>query len=445
MVGHTVVHPTSRWRMAVAATVLVCTCACTSAMEHFEAGQQLETAGDIEGATGRYIAALERDATLTEARARLEPLVPRVMTLWRDRAESDRIGGRPVDAAEWLRQIDEFITDTVNVGRRPEPGPDYFSLRREVFDEAIELLLRDGDAERDQGRFRNALAAFEQVERYDPDPERRQQAIEGRAQTRLDWARRELSAGRFRAAFDQADLVIDELGEPVAPWAELVDAVQAEALDAGTVRLAVAPVTADPEVAQSLSDTTVGAINDELVLGPWRAPPLFVALLDQGVVASYLRRGGYDPNQLTLRDARRIGRQVGADVLVLAEISELRVTERRPDVQTRPAQTRAGEAVTYRFIRGRLNVELAIEFSAVDIARVRTSGPFRVTADADDWFERAEYDGDRAELRLSSAEQRLFNGDNVRQVQRRLEDGLAARLAERLGRQVFRRVLDDVP
>ncbi len=432
-------------RVVVAATVLVCTCACTSALEHFEAGQQLETAGDPEGAAERYIAALERDATLTEARVRLEPLIPQVMTLWRDRAEWDRIGGRPVDAAESFRQIDEFITDTVKVGMRPDPGPDYSRLRREVFDEAVEQLLVDGANERDRGRFQNALVAFGQVERYDPDPDWRQQAVEERAQTRLDWARRELSVGRFRAAFDQADLVIDELGQPVAPWAELVDAVQAEALAAGTVRLAVAPVTADPDVAQSLSDTTVDAINDELVLGPWQEPPLFVALLDQGVVASYLRREGYDRNQLTPRDARRIGRRLGADVLVLAEITELTLTEERPAVQTRPAQTQAGGAAAYRFIRARLNVELVIEFSPVEIARGRTSGPFRVEADAEDWFERAEYNGDWAELRLSSAEQRLFNGDNVRQVQRTLEDRLVERLAERLGRQVFRRVLEGVP
>ena len=434
-----------RCRSALGVTLLMCACACTSALEHFEAGQQLESAGEYAQAAARYIAALEQDATLTGARDRLDALIPTVLSLWLDQARLDQAGGRPVDAAERFLGMDEFVADALAVGMRPDPGPEYPSLRRVAFDDAIDLLFLDGTEDRRRGRFESALTAFERVRRYDPEAIWRQQVQEELAHTHLEWARRELSEGRFRAAFDQADLVIAALGAPAAPWAELADALQAEALDAGTVRVAVVPVTAHPDAAARLSDTTVGTLNDELVLGPWQDPPLFVALLDQAVVTSHIRREGYVVNDLTDRDARRLARELDADVLVRAQIAEPTATEERPDAQPRPVQTNAGESATYRFVRGRLRVELAIAFTLLDVDRGETSREYRADARADGFFERAEYDGDWTELRLSSAEERLFNGETVQDARRPLEAEVIPTLAERFGDAVFRRVLERVP
>ena len=426
-------------------TLLVCMCACTSAIEHFEAGQQLESAGEYAQAAERYIAAIERDATLTGARDRLDAIIPTVLSLWLDQARLDQAGGRPVDAAERFLGIDEFVADTLAVEMRPDPGPEYPSLRRAAFDDAIDLLFLDGTEDRNRGRFERALAAFDRVQRYDPEATWQQDVQEELAQTHLEWARSELSAGRFRAAFDQADLVMAALGAPVAPWAELADALQAEALDAGTVRVMVVPVTADTDAAGSLSDTTVGTLNDELVLGPWQEPPRFVALLDQAVVTSHIRRAGYVLDELTNRDARRLGRELDADVVVWPQLTEPTVTEERPDVQPRSARTTAGESATYRFVRGRLRVTLAIAFTLLDVDRGETSREYRADVSADGFFERAEYDGDWTELRLSSIEARLFNGETVQDARRPLEEEVIPTLAERFGDAVFRRVLERVP
>ena len=252
---------------AVAGLAIVCTCACTSALEHFEAGQRLESAGEYAMAAERYIAALERDATLAEARARLETLVPMVLSLWLDQARSDRAGARPVAAAERFLATDALVADARGVGLESVQDPAYPYERRDAFDAALERLFLDGADAREQGRYDLALAALDQVPRFEPDAALRQRMREERAQTRLDWARSELGAGRFRAAFDQADLVVAELGGASRPWAQLVDELQAEALEVGTVRLVVMPVTRRPQ-ATGLSAGTPQALDDELVLGP---------------------------------------------------------------------------------------------------------------------------------------------------------------------------------
>ena len=417
-----------RWR-GVVGLALVCMCACTSALEHFEAGQRLESAGEYALAAERYIAALERDATLVDARARLEALVPTVLSLWLEQARVDRVDNRSVAAAERFLAIDELVADARGVGMESVQDSAYPYQRRDAFDAAIERLFLDSADEREQGRYGVALAALDRVQQFEPNAPFRLRRREERAQTHLDWGRSELRTGRFRAAFDQADLILAALGEASSLWVQLVDELQV------THR---SPAT-------GLSAATLEAIDDELVLGPWQAPPLFVALLDQAVVRSYLRREGYTDASLTPRAAGRVGRALDADMVVTAEIGELVVREEDADVRPRTAQTVNREPATFRFVRARLRGELTIDFTLVDVDRGRAIGAYRASARVDGRVERAEYDGDWTNLRLSGVERRLFNGETVEDAHRELEARAIPRLAERFGAAVFRRVLERVP
>ncbi len=432
-----------RWR-AVVGLALVCLCACTSALEHFEAGRRLESTGDYALAAERYIAALERDATLVDARARLEALVPIVLSLWLEQARVDRVDARSVAAAERFLAIDELVADARGVGMESVQDSAYPYQRRDAFDAAIERLFLDSADAREQGRYGVALAALDRVPQFEPNAPSRLRRREERAQTHLDWGRSELRAGRFRAAFDQADLILAALGEASSRWVRRVDELQAAALEVGTIRLVVFPVTRRPQ-ATGLSAATLDAIDDELVLGPWQAPPLFVALLDQAVVRSYLRREGYTNASLTPRAAGRLGRALDADMLVTAEIGELVVREEDADVQPRTAQTVNREPAIFRFVRARLRGELTIDFTLVDVDRGRAIGTYRASARVDGRVERAEYDGDWTTLRLSDVERRLFSGETVEEAHRELETRAIPRLAERFGAAVFRRVLERVP
>ena len=431
------------WRAAVGLAI-VCTCACTSALENFEAGQQLESTGEYARAAERYIAALERDPALAEARTRLEALAPRVLVAWLEQARLDRERGRAVGAAEWFQIIDEFVAGARRVGVAPVQDPAYPYERRGAFDAAVERLFVEGAAERERGGYDLAVTAFDQIPRFEPNPASQQRLREERAETRLKWARSEFAAGRFRAAFGQADLVIAELGAAAPPWAGLADALRAEALEVGTVRVVVLPLTRHP-TATGPSAATLGAIEDELVLGAWQDPPPFVALLDQAVVRSYLRREGYTVADLTPRDAGDLGRELGADVIVIPKIGDPAFREDEADVQRRTAQTADGAPATFRFIRARLRGELAIDFTLVAAGRGRAVGEYRADTRVDGRVERAEYDGDWTDLRLSGAVQRLFNGETVADAERELETRGVPGLAERFGDAVFRRVLAQVP
>lgn len=425
-------------------TLLTALAACTSAAEHFEAGAGLEAQGDIVRAAERYIDALDKDENLVEARERLEELAPQVVGLYLNRIESARERENFVPAADVLPDLDDFIEDTRDVGVIADPGPDYRSLRRTVHDEAIRELLGTAAADRRDGRFREALGALERIARYEPrfadDEAVRRSVID----TRMSWARYEFDRGRLQASFRQAGFAVTIAGGPQTTDARAAVRLQEQALEIGTVSLVGFPFAVDEDAAE-LSYGALTALHDHLLLDVWRQPPPFVFVIDPAVARAEIRDGRYDEGGITTREAVRIGRTIDTDFVVLGDIRSFAITE--SDVKSTPETTRDrdGRTVTYHRVTGRLNLNLRVGLTLVDVGRGRVveTSSFRVSRSED--FERASYSGDPDELRVSRSVRNLFAPGRMASLRRDLEDGVVEEAARRFGQRAFREVLARVP
>lgn len=418
--------------------------ACTSAAEHFEAGTGFEAEGDIVRAAERYLDALDKDEKLVEARERLEELAPQVVGLYLERIEGARERESFVPAADMLPDLDDFIEDARGVGVTADPGADYRSLRRTVHDEAILELLGTAAAERRDGRFREALGALERTARYEPrfadDEAVRRSLID----TRMSWARYEFNQGRLQASFQQAGFAITVAGGPQTTDAGAAVRLQEQALELGTVSLVGFPFAVD-EDATELSYGALTALHDRLLLDGWRQPPPFVFVIDPAVARAEIRDGRYDEGGITTREAVRIGRTIDTDFVVLGDIRSFTMTE--SDVESTPetARDRDGRSVTYHRVTGRLNLDLRVGLTLVDVGRGRVveTSSFRVSRRGD--FERGSYSGDPDELRVSRSVRNLFAPGRMAGLRQDLEDRVVEEAARRFGQRTFREVLARVP
>lgn len=423
-----------------ALALLTALAACTSATEHFEAGAGLEARGDIVRAADRYISALDKDEELVEARERLEELAPRIVGLYLDGIENARERENFVPAADILFDLDEFVEDTRDVGVIADPGPDYRGFRRTVHDEAIQELLGTAVAERRDGRFKQALDALERIARYEPrfadDEAVRRSVID----TRMAWAHYEFDQGHLQASFHQAGVAIIMAGGPQTADARAAVSLQEQALEMGTVSLVGFPFEVEEGTAE-LSYGALTALQDHLLLDRWRRPPPFVFVIDPAVARSEIRDGRYDEGGITTREAVRIGRTIGTDFVVLGDIRSFAITE--SDVKSTPENTsdREGLTVTYHRITGRLNLDLRVGLTLVDVRRGRVveTSSFRVSRSRD--FERGSYSGDPDELRGSRSVRNLFAPGRMARLRQDLEDRVVEEAAHRFGQRTFREVL----
>ncbi|GMR13023.1 MAG: hypothetical protein BMS9Abin29_1220 [Gemmatimonadota bacterium] len=425
-------------------TLLTALTACTSAADHFEAGASLEARGEVVRAAERYIDALEKDGSLVEARERLEELAPQVLALYLDRMEGAREREEFVLAADMLPDLDDFIEGARDVGVTADPGPDYRGLRRTVHDEAIRQLFGAAATDRRDGRFSEALDGLERIALYEPrsDDERavRREAID----TRMSWARHELDQGRLQASFLQAGFAITIAGGPQTTDARAAVLLQEQALERGTVRLVGFPFEVGEDAAE-LSPGALTALHDRLLLEVWRQPPPFVFVIDPAVARAAIRGGRYDEGGITTREAIRIGRTIDTDFVALGDIRSFSIAE--SDVKSTPetARDRDGRTVTYHRITGRLSLDLRVALTLVEVGRGRVveTSSFRVSRSGN--FERASYNGDPADLRLSRSVRNLFAAGRMASLRKDLEDRIVEEAARRFGQRAFREVLSRIP
>ena len=410
---------------------------CASAGKRFDQGMDLERQDRYPEAAEHYIDALRKDADHRAARERLREVGPRAVSTYRDRALAARDQGAPVQAGEQYRAIDLLVEAAAAVGESWPPPAGYPAERREAFDGAIGRLMETAAVAGDGGDWPAAERALMRVDTFEPDRSRVREATAALVATYLEWSAAELARGRYRSALRRADQAYALVGDETRPQGRRALELQAAALEGGTIRVAITPLWRTDDAARFLPEDLVGALNDELELTAWTDPPQFVAMLDPLTVRRELRDLGYRRALITVPEAARLGRGLGAHVVVSGDVELFTITERDVTEELRKTTTRTGAAASYVRRSGKLDYRMRLEYLITDAAtghEVRRRH-FEVTRSGR--FERAVYDGDWTTLDLSRNEERWFDADRYRGYTAAIEDELVRRAARELGDRIL--------
>ena len=432
----------SRW---VGALMLVLTIGgCASANKRYEQGSELERQGQYVEAARKYIDALKKDGEHTEARARLRAVGPLAVSSFLENAELAATSGREADAADSYLRLDEFLAAAAAVGE-PIPRPsDYADRRRATFDEAIAALIDDGRASEEVGAWYAAKRAYNRADRYFPDPRQVDLLINGLVRTHLGWSEADLDMGRYRSAVENADQALALAGGPDTEAGMQALDVRATAIELGTIEVAVTPLWRTDDAARFLRDGFLTALNDELELVAWSEPPMFIAVMDPLLVRRALRDLRYYSTLMTVPEASRLGREVGAHIVVTADVEIFTVTERDVREEVRNAKTRAGKPVSYLRRSGTLEYRMRLRYAVVDPESQRAVRERTIEVRESGRFERAVYDGDWANLDLTRNERRWFEADRQVEFTFTIEERLLRKAAEDFSERLYRDLLNQV-
>jgi len=284
----------------------------------------------------RYADAVEKDASLQEARDQLLIVGDSAIMVALEEADYFDGRGEPVEAARQFLAIDRLMSRVRSVGMRlPEPD-DYRVVRRTAFERAIEWYMTEGEDASREGRWEDAIRAFASV-RGDFSPTRDQREASFDAQTRvmIDWAETELADRRPRAAYGVAERALSVRRSTPRPIVLEVSDLQDRALAMGRVVLAALPVSAHERVREVAGTTPEIELDQAMETGQWRSAPPFVAMADANILRRELRGllRGVIPQSPAL-----VGRAldlIGADYGVMVELVSLRITDEDVEVEER--------------------------------------------------------------------------------------------------------------
>lgn len=426
---------------AIAALVpLALAAGCVNATKRYEQGLTLEARGRPADAARRYIDALRRDPSLADARTRLEESGARAVeqSLTEARAASD--AGAHGDAAEALLELDALRRESAAVGTELAVPAEYAQYRRDVLDRAIDDAVDRGAALAESGRFGDALGRLELIGRWQPSAEQRRAADEARLETYSSWMGAEGAAGRHRAAFEVGQRAVSTLGRQFPGIERILDA-QEYALDEGTLRVAVLPIQVSRGVVRALPAAFLRDVENDLEAGPWRQPPAFVEVLDPGEVRRQARR--YDDLRYT-SEAARLGRDIGADLVVLVEIDTVGYTDSDTREERRAVRTREGADTAFTVRSGRRQAWARVRYELIDVDGGRRITREELTPDASRGFREGVYTGDWRQLLLSDDDRRLFNTDQRDDARSDLMLEMGRQFVAELPSVVYDRVLREV-
>ncbi len=437
-------------RAALLAVALV-PLGCVSAEDRLVEGIGLQSQGRYIDAVYRYAEAVERDGELAEARDRLMAAGDSALMVGMDDADDLELRGDPVGAARHYETLDQMLSRVRQVGMRLDVPADYSRVRRGVFDNAIEWQMARGEEALDAGRWDEAAGYFGRA-RASFLPSRAQVEASQEAETGvfLRWAETELEDGNFLAGYEIAQRAT-EVRSPSRETVLAVRELQEEALANGSVVLAMAPVTADPDVREWLGGEFEVALENDLGVDHWTRPPLFVEVADPILLRQELSGllGGREVASPLL-----VGRAlelIGADLGVMIRLREVEVTEedvtRREhdavvarNVRQGARRTTVMDTVTYTTISGTLAYYVESDIILVDPSG-REVNRFSASADEAGPFERGEFDGDPNQLDLPATQRRFFSTSVIEGQMADIEEVLLEELAVAIATGTFDQVL----
>ncbi len=426
--------------------------ACTSATDRLNDGIALQSQGRYIQAVYSYADAVERDRELLEAQDRLLAAGDSAVAIGMDEADRLERRGDPVAAAAEYGRLDAMLQRVRQVGLRIDVPADYSTIRRAIFDTAIQWQMARGDEAAEQGRWEEARA-FYRGARGDYLPSRNQVEASADAETRLllDWARVELDDGRPRLAFELAEEAEQVRSSPARGTVLAVREVQEEALELGTIVLAIVPVTADPGVREWLGGEFEVALDEDLSVDHWTRPPLFVDVADPLILRRELRgllRGQATQSPLLVGRALDL---VGADLGVIIQLTGIEVVEEDVEqddhqaVVTRTvregvARRSVADTVTYTTLDGTLSYYLEADVTLVDPSG-REAGRFTASARQSGPFQRGEFDGDPSALDLPRGHEPFFDPSVIANQMAGIEGALMEELAVAIAAGTYDQVL----
>lgn len=427
---------------AAALLPLLLAAGCMSATKRLEQGARLEEQGRPAEAARRYVDALRRDPSLTDARARLRDSGARAVDQQLAEAAAHAAAGAHGPAADALLELDALRRDAAGVGVQLDVPADYDARRRDALDRAVEWSLEDAGRLARSGRHGDALARLDRaLARWSPTPEQAGRIDAERLETFVGWSEHEAAAGRFRAAYDIAERGLGIAGS--APAAYRLREAQARALEAGTVRVAVLPVHVGDAAARELGASFVRDLENELELGGWTRAPRFVEVADPRAVRAEARR--YRSADLRyVADAARLGRALDADLAVIVEIDSVAVGTADERTERRAVRTRGGADTAFAVVTGRREAWARVRYTLVDVGGRSRAGEEIVTARASRPFREARYAGDWRQLLLQSSDRQLFERNPRDDSRDELSAELVRELAENLPDGVYARLLRDI-
>lgn len=433
-----------RGRSLLLPVLLVLPAACASAEKRVEQGMRLEQEGRSAEAARRYIDALRKDPSLGDARQRLQATGAQAVSAALREASLLESAGRLDEAADALAVAEEVSGGAREVGVAVPLPADFAGRRRALYDRAIE---RSVAAALEASRGGRHDAADQQLlralQRYQPAPAQRTELVQARVEVNVAAAEADIARGDFRLAYQRAERLREGLGQGMeAEWLAPLALVQEDALRRGTRRVAVLPVAVGREQRVRLPDEFALELSDVLEARHWTRPPLFVEVLDASRTRGAWRRLGPGRRVISTRQAADVGRDLGADLVMVAEVDSVaRFTG--PEVQRtrRPARTRDGVDTAYTVVEGREEIRVRVRWALVDpeLARVVDEGDANAATGAR--FRRAEYTGDPGSLDLPRSERDLFDAaGGAGAIDRELSRELVRELAPDLAREVFSRL-----
>ncbi len=428
-------------RRLLVLTILGSIAGCASAGKRFEQGTELEAQGQYAAAAERYIQALRKDRTHVESADRLGEVGPKAIAEHTTLAQTGRTAGNLTQAADQYHAIDRLVSDAAEVGVALPLADGYGAERRSVMRAAVDQLLAEGLAAEEQRHFSDAMRSYDRADRYEPNGEQRSRLFESQVRTALDWADADLTARRYRSALTHADQAVALLGGPDKPEARRALDLRAEALERGTIIVAMAPFWRSDGAARFMSEEFLDALNDELELRYWTEPPLFIASVDPVEVRRELRQQRYTRTVLTPREAARVGRDLDADFVVTGEVDIYTLTERDVRREVKKARTRRGTDTTYTVESGTVTCRVQVTYQVLDARQRREVRRASVDVSESGDFERGVYAGDAADLELTSNERRHFDPGRRHDAEQDLEERVVRKLTSRLAEQVYRDVL----
>lgn len=426
-------------RLSVALGVALSLAACASATKRYEQGQELERAGRPADAADRYIQALKKDLRLDSARAGLRTAGAAAITAYLA-AAADPVSN-PTGAADAYVAIDDLQRRAIDVGVNLIVPNDYPDRRRAAFDHAIEIVVADSRQLAFRRQFGDALNNLTRAyNSYEPSPVQMSALGSGRADVMLGWARADTTDGHFRSAFERVDPIPSIAGVSAQQSGD-ARTIQSLALARGTRRIAVVPAWATVGARRELPEDALPALGDALLENPWLNPPRFVAMLPPDEVDRNLRRLGLSRRTLSTNEAARLGRDLGADYVVVAEIDSVHRDETGVRSTRRAVRTTRGADTAYMVEEGTARLFARATFVLVDRDGQRWSEYQVVTATGAAPFTRARYAGDVRTLDIRQADRDLFDrGGPDREMVRSFVSAMSPQLASAIFAEVVRRI-----
>ncbi len=419
---------------------------CASVESRYAQALEYEAEGRHAEAAWNYIRILRKDRSQKEARTRLRSVGASAIDQQLGAATHAQAVGRYGDAVNELVALGELASAAGEVGVHLSLPSDYRETLAAMQDAAAEALMRLGAEAEADGRWIEAIDAYETALLRYPGPDSRQrELVESQVRVHLAWARQELNAGHGRSAFARAGTALGLL-DPRDPLAREARGIQAAAVELSTRHVALFPMIPTENALPHISKAVLDELDDEYLFEHWSTPPDMVVLVDPLVVRRELRREAWDGGPVTDHYAARLGRDLGGDIAVVNQVLHFDVKERVITSSQERARTHGPdrEERTYTKEWVELSFYVEIEFELLDTGNAFTLGRGRVSSKVEEKFYRGIYDGDPAELDLFLSEQALFDDELQAEAEwemiRKLAEEATARLADRTFREIVARI-----